>query len=319
MSSLHPQPREFEPFVLRRTETDRDGITACLWSQDTDINALSVWTSRWQGERFSDYISSYLLIAALGPISLLLTTSVEPLSASHQELLNRVRDLDSISPSSLSLHILYTTPGSKHPPNAYLNLARLFARTDRVILIPGNVSALPPPTLLGTLSTQLPVLSIISNQNDTKFPFHALAPAIMPRNHSIWCTERLFLADSRDGDWDACLWQLWLNSFGDIEILKASDWAFNDLFMPPMNSAVVSLSQEIADFLCSAEFRDKNKLRQRLSFKYRSETCILARNRLAALGIANEKGKGGVSKATWLKQVCAVVSRSPCVFRFPTR
>lgn len=47
ISSLHPRPREFEPFVLRGTE--REGITACLWSPDTDIDALSAWTLGWQG------------------------------------------------------------------------------------------------------------------------------------------------------------------------------------------------------------------------------------------------------------------------------
>lgn len=184
---------------------------------------------------------SYLLIIGSGPISLLLTTSVEPLSAPHQDLLIKVRDLSLISPTSLSLHILYAAPGSKHLPNAYLNLARLFARTDHVILFPGNLSALPSPALLGTLSARPHALSIISNQNDTNFPFPALAPVVVHRNHSIWCTERLFLTDSRDGDWDACLWQLWLDSFGDIEVLKSPDWTLNDLFMPLINSAVVSL------------------------------------------------------------------------------
>jgi hypothetical protein len=48
VSSLHPQPRHFEPFVLRGAETY--GITACLWSHYEDINALPAWASRWTGE-----------------------------------------------------------------------------------------------------------------------------------------------------------------------------------------------------------------------------------------------------------------------------
>lgn len=176
---------------------------------------------------------------------------MKPLSVPHQGLLNRVRNLGLVFPSSLSLHVLHTTPGSKDQPNAFLNLARLFALTDRVTLFPGNLSALPPPpTLLGALSTQSYALSIISTNNDTDFPFPALAPAIMPQNHSVWCTERLFLANSRDYDWDACLWQLWLDSFGAIEILKDSDWPVTDFLSPPMNSALVSPSHNLFSVEC---------------------------------------------------------------------
>jgi hypothetical protein len=173
---------------------------------------------------------------------------VIPSSAPHQILLKKLSNLKAHLPLEsaqlLSLHVLYITPKSSESPNAYLNLARLFARTDHVILFPGNLSILPPSTLFEALSSQLhdrsTGLSIISNQNDTLFPFAALAPALVPKNHSTWCTERFFLSSSRDFDWDACLWQLWLDSFGDVRLLRNPDWKDGEPVLWRMNSASVS-------------------------------------------------------------------------------
>jgi len=204
----------------------------------------------------SDYKVVYLdslLTVSVGPISLLITTTMMHSSATHQKLLEKLSDLKAYLPVQvaqfLSLHILYINPKSSESPNAYLNLARLFSRTDHVMLFPGNLSILPPPTLFETVSSQLqrrPTrLAIISNQNDT---FPTLAPTLVSNNHSTWCTERFFLSSSRDFDWDACLWQLWLNSFGDVTYLSDPHWKHGGPVVWRMNSASVSPSTSI---LCS--------------------------------------------------------------------
>jgi hypothetical protein len=192
----------------------------------------------------------YLLTASAGPISLLVTTTAIHSSAPHRKLLEKLSNLKAHLPVEvaqfLSLHILYINSKSSESPNAYLNLARLFSRTDHVMLFPGNFSILPPPTLFETLLSQLqrrPTrLAIISNQNDTMFPFPTLAPAIVSNDHSMWCTERFFLSSSRDFDWDACLWQLWLNSFGDVTHLWDPHWKDGEPVVWRMNSASVSPS-----------------------------------------------------------------------------
>jgi hypothetical protein len=248
---------------------------------------------------------------AIGPISLLVTTTVMPSSAPHQVLLSKLSNLKAHLPARtarlLSLHILYITPISLEPSNAYLNLARLLSPTDHVMLFPGNFSVLPPPTLLDTLSSQLRDqshrLRIISNQNDRMFPFAALAPALMRKDHSVWCTERLFLSSSRDSDWEACLWQLWLDSLGDVELVQGTDWKESELVSWPTNSTSVGPStKSIFAFLKLA----KNKLRQRMSVKYKTETCILAGKRLDALSFADRDEKAMV-EAAWLKRACEKV------------
>lgn len=259
---------------------------------------------------------------AIGPISLLVTTTVMPSSVPHQILLSKLSNLKARLPVRtarlLSLHLLYTTPISSEPSNAYLNLARLLSPTDHVVLFPGNFSILPPPMLLDTLSSQLRDqshhLRIISNQNDRKFPLAALAPALMPKDHSVWCTERFFLSSSRDSDWEACLWQLWLDSLGDVEFIQSTDWRESEPVLWPTNSTLVSPSTKS---IFAPLKLAKNKLRQRMSVKYRTETCILAGKRLDALSFADRDEKA-MLKAAWLKRACEKVRQvsliSNCVY-----
>jgi hypothetical protein len=64
----------------------------------------------------------------------------------------------------------------------------------------------------------------------------------MRKDHSVWCTERFFLSSSRHSDWEACLWQLWLDSFGDVKLLQNADWKDSEPVVLHMNSTFVSRS-----------------------------------------------------------------------------
>jgi hypothetical protein len=209
-----------------------------------------VCTSHFEGL----YLSYLLFNPLAGPISLLVTTTATHSSSQNQKLLEKLSNLKAHLPvevaQSLSLHILYVSPKSNESPNACLNLARLFSQTDHVMLFPGNLSVLPPPMLFKTLLSYLQRepgrLTIINNQNDTMFHFPSLTPALVSNRHSIWCTERFFLSSSRDLDWDACLWQLWLDSLGDVANLWYPGWKHGEQVVWRMNSASVSPSTRVA-------------------------------------------------------------------------
>lgn len=47
---------------------------------------------------------------------------------------------------------------------------------------------------------------------------------MLHRDDPLWCTERSFLYVSREADWNDCLWQLWLEHFGEIDVKQTSDW-----------------------------------------------------------------------------------------------
>jgi hypothetical protein len=51
ISTIHPKPRDFEPFVLRGNVPSH-GVTACLWSPESDLNAFSMWAPLWTGVYF---------------------------------------------------------------------------------------------------------------------------------------------------------------------------------------------------------------------------------------------------------------------------
>jgi hypothetical protein len=51
VSAIHPKPRDFEPFVLRGNVPSH-GLTACLWSPESDLNAFAIWAPLWTGVCF---------------------------------------------------------------------------------------------------------------------------------------------------------------------------------------------------------------------------------------------------------------------------
>ena len=95
----------------------------------------------------------------------------------------------------LSVHLLRIQANTTFSPNAYLNLARFFSQTDRVVLFPMSP---PPPPLLS--------YQVGAVDEDA---------LVLPKDHAVWCTERIFIDDSREAHWAACLWQFWLDSFGE--------------------------------------------------------------------------------------------------------
>jgi hypothetical protein len=159
---------------------------------------------------------------AVGPVSLVVTT-MSLSNAVRQTLIQTITDLSGRSlNSSLFLHLLHLDQATAENPNAFLNLARLFSPTYSVLLVPGNHSNAPWVGLHGALmsspamSSQVP--AIIGNFSQASYPFKPLLPVLLPRDYPTWCTERFFPPLSRAADWDECLWQLWLETFGTIDI-----------------------------------------------------------------------------------------------------
>ncbi|OCH88271.1 hypothetical protein OBBRIDRAFT_734784 [Obba rivulosa] len=290
LSLIHPQPKGLEPYVIKAA-IDPAAVTACLWTSDQSLESIPAWATRWPG-----------------PMSVLMTTAALPSSTEHEALLNRLSALQSQNPhvnSTLSLHLLHLDPKTPDNPNAFLNLARLFAQTSRVVLFPGNFSSAPPKALYRSILAQQsgPSASIepapghiafkhkpviFTMRGQTSFPFSPLAPVMLARDDAVWCTERFFPPLSRAADWEECLWQVWLENFGDVDVRQSRGWLQEA-------SPVLSADSALAVSACI-------KLRRRLVAKYRSETCVLSTRQLAALRGAN---KGVDAKKTrWLKRIC---------------
>ena len=115
----------------------------------------------------------------------------------------------------------------------FLNLARLFAPTRTLLLVPGTPE--PPPLssipLLSTARVCDPVVvqaatsglrTGIAADKSRRAALAMLAPMLIPRDHPLWCMERFSFvpapATPRAADWDACLWQVQLETFGAATI-----------------------------------------------------------------------------------------------------
>ena len=178
-----------------------------------------------------------------GPISLLVTTNAVPSSTEHITLLSKLVHIQSqhvALKTRLVVHVLHLAPAAEPQPNAFLNLARLLSPSPRAVLFPGNLSYAPPKTLYKTLLSQQPSSSsalspagharrrkpaVLTAKDHTSFPFAPLAPVVIARDDTTWCTERFFAGMSRAGDWEECLWQVWLANFGGVEVKQVQGWA----------------------------------------------------------------------------------------------
>ena len=134
-----------------------------------------------------------------------------------------------LNASRLALHLLHLDPATPEAPNVFLNLARLFAPTRTLLLVPGTPK---PPPLSSILSLSIahirdPVIlqmaaprhgtGIAPSKGRLATPA-VLSPMLILRDHPLWCTERFAFAPApsapRTVDWDECLWQAQLETFG---------------------------------------------------------------------------------------------------------
>ncbi|KAI0356220.1 hypothetical protein OH77DRAFT_1589227 [Trametes cingulata] len=300
MSSIRPPPVLLNPNALS-TPPGTTVFSACLWTVDVEVDFIENWAAEWRG-----------------PVSLLVTTTAAPESPQHREMVNKLAALQRKHPplrQTFFVHLLHLDPATDVHPNAFLNIARLLAPSPRVVLFPGNLSSAPPKTLYRTLLHQQPYSSsamtssgrtrgrrpaVLTDGERTSFPFVPLAPLVLARDDSTWCTERFFAGMSRAADWEECLWQVWLANFGDLEIRQVPG-------ISPNGGDTTENASTVRKLPLSSRFSQRGgvfqaKLHRRLVSKFKSETCGLAIRRFAALRDPNSSAD--TKKARWLKRVC---------------
>jgi hypothetical protein len=239
-----------------------------------------------------------------GPISLLVITAALPSSNEHKKVLSKIQHLRS-QPTlrlSLSLHVLHIESGNGGSPNMYLNIARLFAPSREVILFPSNLTVVPPRNAYASITSQAASASkpaIITSETPTSFMVSGNSAVLLDRDHNLWCTERFLYFNSRAYGWAECLWQVWLESLGEISFINVDDWQFEG----PVPSKAVALNNVS---LCTMFFffgltdnlgLKQGRLHHRLSNNYHSETCDLLAKQLVMM-------QQSTQKVHWLKQFC---------------
>ncbi|VDC06341.1 unnamed protein product [Peniophora sp. CBMAI 1063] len=278
LSSLHPPPERFEPSYIGATSSV-SGISACIWASDNDLGWVTSWVAEWDG-----------------PISLLVVSRSPQISELHGIIsaFARTSGIDTAS-SRISVHLLQLHPATSDIPNAFLNLARLFAPTSSVLLVPGIHRPLTVPSLLPHKGLETPTLVLSANDTYSAAVEHddVSVPVFLPRPHDVWCTERFFSPASTDtalmrsADWSACLWQLHLDSMSGMGIVRTPSWHSARAIPAALGSDASSLDGII---------------HRRLSTRFRSETCVLAIKRQEVLDAA---GAGADAQGIrWLQAAC---------------
>lgn len=148
--------------------------------------------------------------------------------------------------SGLSLHIIRVFSSSGGSANAYLNLARLLAPTNRVVLFPDGLPSHLSNNLYSSivLSTS-PLPLVLGNDDHGAYPFPPMSPVVLPKDYPTWCTERFSLFQSRSLDWEDCLWQLWLESSGKVKSAMVDGW-------PGGEAGISNVSDDSVRFAASA-------------------------------------------------------------------
>lgn len=164
---------------------------------------------------------------------------------------------------NISFHV-YHTSSSLRNFNAYINIARLFSPSPRVLLFPP--STLTPwgslPRSSAVLDTReahqqfiIPLsplrLSNISNVDMLRNAFFPTSALLLDREDSPWCTERLFtiMKDTKgEGNdqlasniemglhWRECIWNIWVRSHGKIQIFHDGGWSVSRTPSPSLES-----------------------------------------------------------------------------------
>ncbi|KAI9453164.1 hypothetical protein BJY52DRAFT_861352 [Lactarius psammicola] len=320
--ALYPPPTHFRLFTHRpAVGAYSHEITVCLWAHENNLDWVPSWTTDWPGNDL--HHSYFVLLTVAGPISLVVLSRKPPTSnrAPLRPPLAHLLHHPLLNASRLALHTLHLGPTTPDAPNVFLNLARLFAPTRTVLLVPGTPT---PPEILPTTAwpfaiprLQGPV--IINAHASTTAPPRAagkgrpetpLTPVLIPRDHPLWCTERFAFVPAythtspRAADWEACLWQVQLETYGvasaDGPTLPRWRWNVEPSPVPPVpapSSAPVL-----------------SAIRRRLDVRFRAETCVLAIKRHEVL---SEEWRGGrvgrVSgrrksvdweRMRWLHEIC---------------
>ena len=155
-----------------------------------------------------------------GPLSILVGTTAAVGSSLHAKLLEKIQ---AYKIDGLSIHLLFVEPRVSPTPNVYLNLARLMAKTNWTLLF---LSDSTRPILSGLhravsgLDLDARNGPIILTTGSTLYPFPSSTAILVKRDSNLWCTERIFLNPSRDSNWDECLWQMTLETYGTLDIVK---------------------------------------------------------------------------------------------------
>jgi hypothetical protein len=217
-----PPQAHLETFVVQAHPGHESDLTACLWIEDARIEEALVSATVWPG-----------------PVSLVVVTTITPHSTEYKRLLDHLTTKH--GSTNACVHVLRVSSVAGGSSNAYLNMARFFARTSRVVLFPDGI---PKSAFSGharwldtlPVDTRHPVL--LSNATNRAFSPRLLAPVVLPRDHPVWCTERVYMFGSRVLDWEDCLWKLWLESAGDassIAVPRSLDGSKNTtaLSVPP--------------------------------------------------------------------------------------
>ena len=129
-------------------------------------------------------------------MSLVVVTHI-PLASTHNSpALTDLLRHPMLNASHLSLHMPHLDPMTPEAPNVFLNLARLFAPTRTLLLVPG-IPEPPPLSSIPSLSTAgvrdpVVVQAAVPIAADKRRPaaLAMLAPLLIPHDHSLWCMER---------------------------------------------------------------------------------------------------------------------------------
>ena len=111
--------------------------------------------------------------------------------------------------------------------------------TSSIVLFPGSLAAVPPKTFSRTLLSKEPSRTkpaVYSMRGRNVYPYSPLSPLVLSRENPLWCTERFFPDVSRSADWQECLWQMWLETFGEIDARPTTDWIGDGTVGGPTNN-----------------------------------------------------------------------------------
>ena len=170
-------------------------------------------------------------------------------SSAKRTFQRQLRSLSTSASTAQRIHVhLFSHPKHIEPPfNSLMNLARFYALTEIVLLVP-VLSLLPAfsahfssaGTVLDSLDHSTVILVGVGDASNENGEFEGSSALLLKKANGPWCPER-FLS-MQETQWKQCLWRAWLFSLGDFQRIPLGRDAAVGLYKE--KGAPVSLSQD---------------------------------------------------------------------------
>lgn len=285
------EPTKFQSFVLSPLYDSEVAlnVTACLCITSKQIQDVAKFVVDWPGF-----------------VSLVIVYSNGLSSNGKKALRRQLRALSKNGATRQKVYAhLFEHPQHIPPPfNSLINLARFYAPTELVLLVPSLPFVPVIAQQISSLEMNMQTLAkhIFVFMGNATTPdigeFDGSSAILVNKATEAWCPQRFM--SMQETQWKQCLWTMWLLSLGEAHLIP---------LLTPTDAVEARLYKGASTLLAQDHILER--IDHMMIPKFRSETCVHVLRNLNALRQKEETPNGHnpnpvfAVQRLWLRGACA--------------